>query len=239
MQGVDKGNDKFHHTGGEGGDGGAGDPQCGQTQLAEDQNVVAYGVADGGNGEYRHAEAGILNALLHTDVDGGEGVENIGEAHDADVGGAQLHQTGIVGNEHQHLSGEQTHGQSAEGGNASCHKEADAHDPVDGFPISPTPELADEHAGAALQTENDELDDIDGYIGHGDGGHLLLTDQTHHEGVHEAKRGGDEVLKDHWQSQCKDPAVEAGLPAKIAEIHKMKFLIQNNKWNPCFVRACT
>ena len=79
----------------------------------------------------------------------------------------------------------------------------------------------------------------DGYIGHGDGGHLLLTDQTHHEGVHEAKRGGDEVLKDHWQSQCKDPAVEAGLPAKIAEIHKMKFLIQNNKWNPCFVRACT
>ena len=88
-------------------------------------------------------------------------------------------------------------------------------------------------------TENDELDDIDGYIGHGDGGHLLLTDQTHHEGVHEAKRGGDEVLKDHWQSQCKDPAVEAGLPAKIAEIHKMKFLIQNNKWNPCFVRACT
>lgn len=45
MQGVDKGNDKFHHTGGEGGDGGAGDPQCGQTQLAEDQDVVAYGVA--------------------------------------------------------------------------------------------------------------------------------------------------------------------------------------------------
>ena len=221
-EGVGQGDDELHHTGGEGGDGGAGNAQGGQAQLAEDEDVVAQGVAHRGDGEHRHAEAGVLNALLHPDVDGGEGVENVGKAHDADIGGAQLHQPEVVRDEQQHLPGKQAHGQGADGGDAPGHEEADAHDPVDGLLVTPAPELADEHTGAALQAEDNELNDINGYIGHGDGGHLLLAYQAYHEGVHKAQGGGDQVLQHHRQGQSQDPAVKAGLPAEIAEVHKTK-----------------
>ena len=73
-----------------------------------------------------------------------------------------------------------------------------------------------------MQAEDNELNDINGYIGHGDGGHLLLAYQTHHEGVHKAQGGGDQVLQHHRQGQSQDPAVKAGLPAEIAEVHKTK-----------------
>lgn len=87
--------------------------------------------------------------------------------------------------------------------------------------VTPSPELADENTGTALQTEDNELDDIDGYVGHGDSGHLLLSHKAHHKGVHEAEGGGDKILQHYRHCQREDPLVKARLPVKIVEIHSL------------------
>ena len=64
----------------------AGDAERGQTEFAEDEHIVADGVAEHRDREDDHAEARVFDFAPHADVDGGDGVEkNVGEADDAQV----------------------------------------------------------------------------------------------------------------------------------------------------------
>ncbi len=95
--------------------------------------------------------------------------------------------------------------------------EGDAHAAVDGLRVAPAPVLADQHRQAADQAEDDDLDQEDGGVGGGDGRELCLTQQAHHEGVHKAQGGGNQVLEDQRQSQQKQPFIKAGLPAEMVK----------------------
>ena len=183
-------------------------------ELAEDQHVVQKGVDAHGDGEEDHAEAGILRGALHPGVDAADAVEDVGEAHNADVAGAQGHQVLVGGHETQDFrreeEGDEGHRQGEEGHGV----EGDAHAAVDAVCVPPAPVLAHQNGEAALEAEDHQLQDEDRDVGGGDGGHLGVAQKAHHEGVREAQGGGDKVLQHDGQRQHPKSAVEAGFPAE-------------------------
>ena len=95
-----------------------------------------------------------------------------------------------------------------EGGDGPRHIGPDADDPVDGVGIPLAPELADEHAGAALQSKDDQLDDEYRDVRQRDRRQRRLAQHTHHKGVDESQRGGDQILQNKGHRQNKHVAVE-------------------------------
>ena len=92
-----------------------------------------------------------------------------------------------------------------------------AHAAVDGVQVLLAPVLTHQDGEAAHQSEDDDLDEVDGGIGGGDGGELVAAEQSHHEGVHKAQGRGDEVLNNQRKRQTEQPAVKAGFPAEIVK----------------------
>ena len=217
QQGIDQGDEELHNPGGQGGQGRAGDPQSRGAELAEDQDVIQKGVQEHGAGEDRHAHEGILRAALHADVHGADGVEDVADAHDPDVGSPQGDQLGVVGHKaHDELrKAEEDQGHQGRDGHACV--DGHPHAAVDGLHIPLAPVLAHQDGKTADEAEDDDLHQEDGGVGRGDGGELRLSQQAHHEGVHEAQGSGDEVLQNQRQSQKKQPLVKAGGPAQIVQ----------------------
>jgi len=65
------------------------------------------------------------------------------------------------------------------------------------------PILAYQDGKSAHEAEDDDLDQENGGVGSGDGGELVTAQKAHHEGVHKAQGGGDEVLQDQRKGQEK------------------------------------
>ena len=215
--GIEGHDDHLHHPGDQGGDGGAGDAHGRRAELAEDQDVVQAGVGQHGDAEDHHAHGGILRAALHADVDGADGVEDVAQPHDPQVRGPQLDEQAVVGHKGHDLEGEaeQHHGHGDRDDEAGV--KADAHAAVDALGVPFAPVLAGQDGEAAEQAQNDDLQHVDGGVGGGDGGELVLAQHTHHEGVHEPQGGGDQVLQDQRQGQREKPLVEAGSPAEMTK----------------------
>ena len=179
----------------------ARDAERGKAELAEDENIVANGVAEHRDGEDDHAETRIFNAALHTDVDGRDRIEDVGKTDDAEVRLGERDKSCIVRDEVEHLRGEGAEDDGKEHAHAACDEKADAHHAVDALAVTVAPVLADEHARAALQAEDNELDDEDRHICHRDGGHLVTAEKTDHEGIQKAEGRGDQILHDDRQRQ--------------------------------------
>ena len=126
----------------------------------------------------------------------------------------------FVRHQQQNIRREERHDEREERRDAAGDTKADAHDAVDALAVAAAPVLADEHARPALQSEDDELDDEDGHIRYRDGGHLLAAEQTDHEGIEKAERGGDEILHDDGQGEQKEASVEALGLTEIGEHNK-------------------
>ena len=143
---VERYDDKLHHAGQKRCHRRAGDAECGETELAEDEHIVADGVAEHRSSKDDHAETRVFDAALHADVDGGKRVENVGEADDAQVRFGQRHKRQIVGDEVEHLRGERTQNDGEQHAYTACDEKADAHDTVDALAVAAPPVLADEYA---------------------------------------------------------------------------------------------
>lgn len=143
---VGERDDELHHAGQKRRYRRTRDAEHGQTELAEDQHIVAERVAEHRDREDDHAEARIFDAALHADVDGGKRVENVGEADDAQVRLGQLHECQIVGDEVEHLRGKRAQNGGKQHAHAARDHKADAHDAVDALAVAAAPVLADEHA---------------------------------------------------------------------------------------------
>ena len=219
-QGVDRHNGEFRDAGQQRGQSGAGDPQGGGAQLAENEDVVQKRVQQHGDGEHHHAHEGIFRAALHADIDGAGGVEHVADAHDAHVGGAQLHQQGVVGDQGHDAPGEQQQRQRHQGGDGQAKVQGHAGAAVDGALVALAPVLAHQDGLAAEKAEDDDLDQEDGGVGGGDGGELVAAQKSHHEGVHKAQGGGDEILQDQRERQLTKILVKAGAPPQVAK-HKI------------------
>ena len=150
-------------------------------------------------------------------VHAGEAVENIGEAHDAGVLGRQGYQLLVVGEQAHQLLRKEEHDGGKGQGDGPRHIAAQADDPVDGLGVPLAPELADEDGGAALESENDQLDDEDGDVGHQYGGQGGFPQGAHHEGVDQPQKGGAQVLEQDGQGQPHHVAVEGRPPVHIVE----------------------
>ena len=150
-------------------------------------------------------------------IDAGDAVEQIGEAHDAGIAHGQGDELLVVGEQTDDLIGEEKEGGGEEGGDGAGQIEAHAHDPVDGVGIALAPVLADEHGGAALQPEDDQLNDEDQDIGLGHGGQGSFAEAAHHKGVDHAQGCGDEILEQDRQGQKEQILVESPPPIQIRE----------------------
>ena len=185
-QGVEKGQQEFHNAGGQGGDRRAGDAQGGSAEAAEDQAVVQKGVEKHGGGKDQHTHERIFRGALGTYIYGADGVENIADAHDLQIRGAQDHQRFVVGDKAHHTLREEKHHQRYR----TCQEEScvygNAHAAVDGVGISLAPVLAAQDGQAADEAKDDDLEQKDRGVGRGDGGKLRLAQEAYHEGIHEA-----------------------------------------------------
>ena len=208
-QGIDRADGEFQHAGEQRGDRRTADAKGREAQLAENQNVVAQRVEHGGRGKHQHAEAGVLRAALHADIDRGQGVEDVRNADNAQIRHCQHHQTGIVRDQIEHPLRCGAHHQCGECRNAAGHKNTNAQHAIDGFPVAFAPVLADQHTGPALQSENHQLQDEHRNVRHRESGHLLTAEQADHERVDKAERGGDEVLQYHRQRKRSYAPVKA------------------------------
>ena len=122
---VGERDDELHHAGQKRRYRRTRDAERGQTELAEDQHIVAERVAEHRDREDDHAEARIFDAALHANVDGGKRVENVGKADDAQVRLGQLHECQIVGDEVEHLRGKR----AQTGGKQPAHAARDRRGP--------------------------------------------------------------------------------------------------------------
>ena len=138
-----------------------------------------------------------MGAHIHT----GEAVKEVGGAYDAGVAGSQRDQLFIIGEQAHKLGGEKAHDDGKQSGNGSRHIAADADDPVDGIGVLLAPELADKHRGAALQSEDHQLDHEYRQIGLGHSGQRGLAQRAYHEGVHQTQQGGAQILQQDGQGQ--------------------------------------
>ena len=197
-----------------------GDAQGGRAQLSENQDVVQKGVQQHGHGEDGHAHDGLFRAALHPDVHGAGGVEHVADAHDAQVRRPQLHQPGVVGDQSHDAVWEQQQRQRHRPGDGQPGVQRRAHAAVDSLHIALAPVLAHQNGQAADEAQNDDLHQKDRGVGGGDGGQLVLPQQPHHEGVHKAQGGRDEVLQNQRQGQTDQPPVKPCLPAEIIEHNK-------------------
>ena len=145
----------------------------------------------------------------------GDAVEQIGKAHDAGVVGGQGDQLGIVGEDGHQLLRQEKHHRREERGDGARRITAQTDDAVDGVGVSLAPELADEHRGAALQAEDDQLDDKHRRVGHQYGGQRGLAQGTHHEGVDEAQKGGGQILQQNGQAQQYHVSVKAAAAFQV------------------------
>lgn len=84
--------------------------------------------------------------------------------------GRQGYQLLVVGEQAHQLLRKEEHDGGKGQGDGPRHIAAQADDPVNGLGVPLAPELADEDGGAALESENDQLDDEDGDVGHQYGG---------------------------------------------------------------------
>ena len=223
--GIDRDDHELQHPGGQGGNGSTGDPQRRRAELAENKNVVQARVGQHGDAEDDHAHGGILRAALHADVDGADGVEDIAEANNPEIGGAQLNEQVVVGHQSHHMEGEEEQHSGHGNRNDEPGVKADAHTAVDAVGVPLAPVLAGQDGESAEQAQDDDLEQVDGRVGGSDSGQLILPQHTHHEGVHKSQGSGDEILQDQRQSQQEQPLVEAGLPMKMTK-HKRRNLLK-------------
>lgn len=216
-QGVGEHDDELQHAGGQGSHRRAHHAQGGSAQVAEDEHPVEEGVGQHGHAEDDHAQLGVLHGAVGAHVHTGEAVENIGEAHDAGVLSRQGYQLLVVGEKAHQLLRQEEHDGGKGQGDGPRHIAAQADDPVDGLGVPLAPELADEDGGAALESENDQLDDEDGDVGHQHGGQGGFPQGTHHEGVDQPQQGGAQILEQDGQGQPRHVAVEGRPPVHIVE----------------------
>ena len=170
--------------------------------------------------EEEHTEGGILGAALDAGVDTADAVEDVGKAHDLDVGRGQVDEGLVGGDKAQHLGGEEEGDEGQHRGKAGDGVESHADTAVDVVGVPPAPVLAYQHRHAALEAEDHHLDNEDGHVGGGDRRHLRVAQQAHHKGVGKAQGGGDKVLEDNGQAQPPQTMVKAGLPAQTADDHR-------------------
>ena len=185
--GIDRDDHELQHPGGQGGNGSTGDPQRRRAELAENENVVQARVGQHGDAEDDHAHGGILRAALHADVDGADGVEDIAEANNPEIGGAQLNEQVVVGHQSHHMEGEEEQHSGHGNRNDEPGVKADAHTAVDAVGVPLAPVLAGQDGESAEQAQDDDLEQVDGRVGGSDSGQLILPQHTHHEGVHKSQ----------------------------------------------------
>ena len=121
------------------------DPHGGSPELAEDQHVVEEGVHAHGDPVEGHAEFGVLRAPVEAGVDAADAVEDVGEAYDLDIPGAQGHKLLVGGNEAQDLGGEKEGDEGQDRGKSRHRVQGHAHAAVDVVHVPPAPVLADQH----------------------------------------------------------------------------------------------
>ena len=212
-EGEDGGNGELHHPADQGGRRRPRDAHGGRAKVSEDQHKVQERIHAHGHPEEEHPEGGIFRAPLDAGVDAADPVEDVREAHDLDVPHRQLHQLLVGRDEPEDLGGEEEGDQGQQGGKPGNGIEGYPQTAVDAVRVPPPPVLADQDSHAALEAENDHLDDEHGHVGGSGRRHLRIAQQTHHEDVREAQGGGDDVLQDHGRGQRPEPSVEAGFPA--------------------------
>ena len=190
-------------------------PRAGAPNLPK--AVVKEGVEQHGRSEHLHAQSRIFRAALHAGIHAADGIEDVGDAHDPKVRRAHLHQGAVVRHQGEYLGGEEEqHRRHQDGDSQSC-VHGKAHAAVDGVQVLLAPVLAHQDGEAAHEAEDDDLDEVDGGVGGGDGGEFVAAKQPHHEGVHKTQGRGNEVLGDQRKRQTEQPAVKAGLPAEIVK----------------------
>ena len=205
------GEEEFQEAGDEGGQGGSFHPHGGGTQVAEDKHPVEEGVAHHGHRQDVKTQLGIGHAAVGADVHLGQAVKKEGEGHHFSVLGGQSHHRRLIAEQAHEPHREKVHDASKEKGEPAGDVHPDTDDPADGVVVPLAVKLADEDRRAALEAEDHELDDKDGNVGQGDGGHGGLSQQTHHKGVQQAQRVGDKILQNDGDGEGHHVLVE-GLP---------------------------
>src|SRR5699024_38120 len=107
-------------------------------------------------------------AALHPDVDGAHGVEDVAEAHDLEIGGAQFDEQTVVGHQRHDLEGETKQHRGHRHRDDQPGVKADAHTAVDALRVPLAPVLAGQNGKTAEQPQDDDLQQIDGRVGGGD-----------------------------------------------------------------------
>ena len=101
---VDQDNQQFHHPAGEGGDGGALDPQFRRAEVAENQDVVEAHVDAQGAQAHDGAHKGGFHTLERIHQGVGDGIDQIGVAHDFKIPDRLFHHSGFPGEQAQNGS---------------------------------------------------------------------------------------------------------------------------------------
>ena len=192
-------NQHIHGVGDDGSDGGALDAERRETQLAEDENVVADEIRDHRGNTAGKRNFDPLGGAQQRGHGGGEDHQRIGEAHDTQVPDPDLLNGGTVCVD-AHDKIWRAEGERAENSRRDRHKgQHDAVGAQNALVVSGAPVLGEEeHAAAdkAPESGEQETGELGAETDRTDG---ILPDCAEHHGIYHASGGRQDILQRHGQ----------------------------------------
>ena len=167
-------------------DGRAGDAQCRQPELAEDETVVKADIQRVGEHVDEHGHAHVLDGPQRGDERDGDSVQRVGERVDAQVprpGGDDGHIAGKDAHDGHRL---QKHHHRRRQTDEEGVAHAGGDDFGDGGEIPLAPVLAEQRGGGAGSAIGDAVDDGEHLIAQRRGGHGRFAQLAQHDAVDHA-----------------------------------------------------
>jgi len=182
----------------------------GRAQLAEDQNVVAYGVGGDGTQTDQHRQPVQADGAQGKHANVADGRRQIADADHRQIAEAQQNGVFILHKQSHDLPGQQLQQHKKHHGDRQAQKHLQGKQTLTGLVVLRAVVLADHQSRPAGQPEEQAGKDRIGLVGHADGAHgqPVGVQTAHHQVVHHVEKAVDELLHRHGQHHAQRTAAK-------------------------------